>query len=76
MPFFLKRGLSEAPRVYVSDEGRHVIYTSGSTGKPKGVMVSHAGVVNLLFGTFVHYTDTAWTFGLSSNYVFDMFTLI
>ncbi|MBX7104852.1 MAG: amino acid adenylation domain-containing protein [Gemmataceae bacterium] len=27
-----------------------VLYTSGSTGKPKGVMVTHAGVIRLLFG--------------------------
>ncbi|WP_020465941.1 AMP-binding protein, partial [Singulisphaera acidiphila] len=38
------------PRLGSAEDLACVMYTSGSTGRPKGVMVTHRGVVRLLFG--------------------------
>ena len=34
-----------------------VIYTSGTSGHPKGSMITHRGIVNLIFGTYRRWSD-------------------
>lgn len=45
-----RQGSSPPPlRVTHPESSAYVIYTSGSTGRPKGTLISHRGLVNLVF---------------------------
>jgi len=37
----------------------YVIYTSGSTGRPKGVLITHSGVLNLIFWHQINFQITS-----------------
>lgn len=53
-----------------------IIYTSGSTGTPKGVILTHQGMVNMVYSyNHILKTDTLESFLSISTVAFDMFAV-
>ncbi|KAG0220886.1 hypothetical protein BGW42_008586, partial [Actinomortierella wolfii] len=53
----------------------YIMYTSGSTGRPKGVVVSHRGVIHLVYNNGFINIDAGDRVAFSSNPCFDLSTL-